>query len=94
MSVDGPTLRRRDFLVGAALAGLAGALPPAAGTVDEPPRVRRRVPLGKTELEISDVSFGSSRLRDDEDLVRHVFDRGINCFAVNRMAEEGHRLLA
>jgi hypothetical protein len=91
MSVDDPTLRRRDFLVGA---GLAGALSPAAGAVDEPPRVRRRVPLGKTGLEISDVSFGSSRLRDDEDPVRHVFDRGINYFAVDRMAEEGHRLLA
>jgi aryl-alcohol dehydrogenase-like predicted oxidoreductase len=26
------------------------------------------------------VSFGSSRLRDDEDLVRHAFDRGINYF--------------
>jgi predicted aldo/keto reductase-like oxidoreductase len=76
-----PALGRRDFLVGAALAGLAGALPRAADAdPDDPPRVRRKVPLGKTGLEISDVSFGSSRLRDEEDLVRHAFDRGINYF--------------
>jgi predicted aldo/keto reductase-like oxidoreductase len=81
MSTDDPTLRRREFLVGAALAGLTGALPRAsADAADDPPRVRRRVPLGRTGLEISDVSFGSSRLRDDEALVRHAFDRGINYF--------------
>ncbi len=36
--------------------------------------------LGKTGMKISDVSFGASRLRGDEDLVRHAFDRGINYF--------------
>ncbi len=37
--------------------------------------------LGRTELEISDISFGSSRLRHGEEyLVRHALDRGINYF--------------
>ncbi len=31
-------------------------------------------------MKISDVSFGGSRLRGDEGLVRHAFDRGINYF--------------
>ena len=43
------------------------------------PRVRRYVPLGRTGLEISDISLGSGSLRDP-DLVRHAFDRGINYF--------------
>jgi predicted aldo/keto reductase-like oxidoreductase len=36
--------------------------------------------LGKTGMKISDVSFGGSRLRGDEDLVRHAYDCGINYF--------------
>ena len=31
-------------------------------------------------MKISDISFGASRLRSDEDLVRHAFERGINYF--------------
>src|SRR5262245_33060036 len=31
-------------------------------------------------MKISDVSFGGSRLRGDEDLVQHALDRGINYF--------------
>ena len=34
--------------------------------------------LGRTGLEVSDISFGSSRLRTgSEDLVRHALDRGV-----------------
>jgi hypothetical protein len=55
-------LDRRAFLrIGAtALLGLAVAGP--AEAEPEPPRVRRRVPLGRTGLELPDVGFGGSRL--------------------------------
>src|SRR5690606_22135349 len=37
--------------------------------------------LGRTGLNISDISFGSSRLREgEEDLVRYALERGINYF--------------
>ena len=37
--------------------------------------------LGRTGLEISDISFGSSRLRQGEErLVRHALDAGVNYF--------------
>jgi predicted aldo/keto reductase-like oxidoreductase len=72
-------LDRREFLrMGtAALLGLAAG--PAAAE-PEPPRVRRRVPLGRTGLELPDVGFGSSRLAGDDDLVRHALGRGITYF--------------
>ncbi len=41
--------------------------------------VRRYVPLGNTGLNISDISFGSSRSADPE-LVRHALARGITYF--------------
>ena len=44
-------------------------------------RVRRYVTLGRTGLSISDISFGSSRLRTgQEHLVHHALDLGINYF--------------
>jgi predicted aldo/keto reductase-like oxidoreductase len=71
---------RRTFLRGTAATGVALSwLPLAAGAAD-PPRVRRRVTLGRTGLEVPDIGFGSSRLRDDETLVRHALDRGIDYF--------------
>ena len=57
---------------------LAGS--PRGGSAAEPPRVRRRVTLGRTGLAIPDIGFGSSRLAGDEALVRHALDRGINYF--------------
>jgi len=39
--------------------------------------VRRRVKLGRTGLEISDISIGTSRTQDPE-LIRYALDRGIN----------------
>ena len=77
-----PAIGRRDVLrLGAAsgvipLASIAvGQEAPAAGEVG------RYVRLGRTELEISDISFGSSRLRrGDEHLIHHALDRGINYF--------------
>src|SRR5438094_10511616 len=78
-----PGVTRRRFLAcgAASLAGL-GLAPLARAAVPDPetPRVRSFRELGRTGMKISDVSFGASRLRDDEDLVRHAFDRGINYF--------------
>ncbi|MDX1649826.1 MAG: aldo/keto reductase, partial [Myxococcota bacterium] len=74
---------RRAALGGAAVAGaplLAGAAGKESAPSSDPPRVRRRVRLGRTGLEIPDVSFGSSRLRGDEGLVRHALARGITYF--------------
>ncbi len=78
-------LDRRDFLHllprGAAALAL-GALPlaPAAAAEQPESRVRSYRELGRTGLRISDISFGSSRLRDDESLVRDALERGINYF--------------
>jgi predicted aldo/keto reductase-like oxidoreductase len=74
-------LDRRGFLLGG-IAGAAGLL--AAGAIDAPaaepePRVRRYVPLGKTGMKISDISFGSSRMSDPK-VVRHAYERGVNYF--------------
>ncbi len=69
---------RRDFLrigTGAAI-GLAG-LKAAANAAE--PSIRRYVRLGRTDLRISDISFGSSSSSDPV-LVRHALARGINYF--------------
>ena len=71
--------RRRFLGVGAGLtAGLAG-LGPGAGAASESPRIRSYVTLGRTDLKVSDISFGSSRSADPE-LVRHAVDRGVTYF--------------
>lgn len=73
---------RRDVLKlgalgGAAISGLHTAQ--AAGAADA--RIQRYVKLGRTGLEIADITFGSSRLRTgEEDLVLYALDRGINYF--------------
>ncbi len=73
---------RRDFIRNSAFAGLgAGLLPFARAAESAQNRVRRYVPLGTTDIKMSDISFGSSRLgSDEEDLVRHALDLGINYF--------------
>jgi aryl-alcohol dehydrogenase-like predicted oxidoreductase len=73
-------LDRRSFLRGSAATGVSLSLLPLAGVAAEPPRVRRRVTLGRTGLEVPDIGFGSSRLSGDEALVRHALDRGIDYF--------------
>ncbi|MDX1650727.1 MAG: aldo/keto reductase [Myxococcota bacterium] len=80
-----PPYDRREFLRRAALgsAAVAGAPLLAGADASGPPgspRVRRRVRLGRTGLEVPDVSFGSSRLRGDEGLVHHALARGITYF--------------
>lgn len=69
---------RRDFLrwgLGSALASVAIGNVCAAAA----PRIRRYVRLGKTELKVSDISFGSASSSDPA-LVRHAFERGVNYF--------------
>lgn len=60
---------------------MVGVLPTSARSAPNTGVVQAYNRLGRTELEISDVSFGSSRLRTGEEhLVKHALDRGINYF--------------
>ena len=77
-------LPRRDFIRKSAFAGLGAGLLPLARAMDSDAaqnRVRRYVTLGKTDIKMSDISFGGSRLgAGEEDLVLHALDSGINYF--------------
>jgi uncharacterized protein len=71
---------RRRFLqltAGAAV-GLAAA-DALAQSKAKAPAIQRYVRLGRTELKVSDISFGSAS-SSDADLVRYAFDRGVNYF--------------
>lgn len=72
---------RRHFLrlgAGAAV-GLAAVHGRAHAQTAPPGRIQRYVRLGRTELKVSDISFGSAS-SSDAALVRHAFDRGVNYF--------------
>lgn len=77
-------LNRRKILQYGTVAGLAGNLLGSGKGVNgsepnEASEVQSYKRLGRTELEISDISFGSSQLRSgQEDIVRHAMDLGIN----------------
>jgi predicted aldo/keto reductase-like oxidoreductase len=72
---------RRQFLRSGALAGLSvGLLPWSASAAAETPGIQRQVRLGRTDLRVSDIGFGSSRLKGDEALVHHALERGITYF--------------
>ena len=77
-------LDRRELIRRGLALGLAPALLPLAGgraaAAAEPAQVRRRVPLGKTGLELPDIGFGSSSLSGDDALVAHALARGITYF--------------
>ncbi len=83
---DGAGVNRREALKATGLglgAGLAGSSALAATNVaaSDDNRIRAYGTLGRTGISISDISFGSSRLRTgSEDLVRHALDRGVNYF--------------
>ncbi len=78
---------RREFIKTGTLAGvglglglnaLGGA---AAVSVPDKPQIRRYSMLGRTGMQISDISFGADRLStEQEDLVQHAYDLGINYF--------------
>jgi predicted aldo/keto reductase-like oxidoreductase len=75
-------LTRRRFLIGstAATFGLGVFdLGLRASAASPPAQIRRFRRLGKTGLEVSDISFGSSRTTDP-DLVRYALERGVNYF--------------
>src|SRR5215831_15664908 len=78
-------LGRRAFLRRGVLASLGVGLLPMTGGAQPLPGARaevcRYVPLGHTGIRMSDIAFGSSRLRGGEEaLVQHACDRGINYF--------------
>ena len=74
-------LARRDMLRFGAVAGLAPLASAQQGSPAVTGEVRRYSRLGRTGLEISDISFGSARLRrGGERLVHHALDKGINYF--------------
>lgn len=78
---DPPGIRRREFLQGgvAATLGAAGLPFPSRAKDVSSPGVSSYRRLGRTGLEISDISFGSSRTTDPR-LIEHALDRGINYF--------------
>ena len=76
----GSGIRRREFLRDGVAATLgAAALPLSARAADPSPVARGFRRLGRTGLEVSDISFGSSRSGDPR-LVEHALERGINYF--------------
>jgi len=77
-----PDLARRRFLICSTAATLGlGVLDLGrhAWAAPSPPQIRRFRRLGRTGLEVSDISFGSSRTTDP-DLVRYALERGVNYF--------------
>ncbi|MGH8676808.1 MAG: aldo/keto reductase, partial [Burkholderiales bacterium] len=71
---------RRDFLrMSAGLAFGAAGVEAAARSDASDGGIRRYVRLGRTEMKISDISFGSSSSSDSE-LVQHALARGVNYF--------------
>jgi predicted aldo/keto reductase-like oxidoreductase len=86
-----PDLARRRFLISGTVATLGlGVLDLGrhAWAASSPPQIRRFPRLGRTGLEISDISFGSSRTTDP-DLVRHALERGVNYFDTAEGYQDG-----
>ena len=80
------SVERRTFLQQAALGGVAlgaAGLPAAAPETlhaATASAVKRHKRLGTTDIRMSDISFGGSRLRGDVNLVHYALDKGINYF--------------
>jgi len=82
--------RRRFLIQGSAVTlglGISGLTTPGWAAPSNP-RIRSYRTLGRTGLEISDVSFGSSR-GGDPDLPRYAFERGINYFDSAETYQDG-----
>jgi len=81
---------RRSFLRLGAVTGLASGLSVGTGSAlgsdtgaeeSSQPGVQKYVRLGRTDMKVADISFGSFPLRHgDEGLVHYALDRGINYF--------------
>lgn len=83
MSTSPTQPNRRQVLKWGTAAGLTGTFLGQTSVAEtEPqkaPEVQKYNRLGRTDFEISDISFGSSGIRrGQEDVVRHAIDRGIN----------------
>lgn len=91
----GESLRRGTALgAGLALPGLepklfAAASSVAASRAAGTPGIRKRTTLGKTGVEIPDISFGTFSLEQDEQLVLHALERGITHFDTAESYTEG-----
>ena len=70
---------RRDFLLLGAGALVGATTTAQAQRAQDKPRIKRYVPLGRTQLKVSDISFGSASTSDAA-LVRYAFERGVNFF--------------
>ncbi len=68
-------------------AGAADSALPAGG--GSSPVIRRRSTLGRTGIEIPDISFGTFSLEHDEQLVLHALERGITHFDTAEGYTEG-----
>ena len=84
---DAVGIERRTFLQQVALGGAAlgaasslGAASPGVLEAAPAAAVKQHSQLGSTDIRMSDISFGGSRLRGDADLVRYALDQGINYF--------------
>ncbi|MFT7688399.1 MAG: putative aldo/keto reductase-like oxidoreductase [Candidatus Azotimanducaceae bacterium] len=74
-------INRRKFLQLGATTTLAGASLANASVSSTNPSSLKYVRLGRTELKISDISFGSSQLKTgQEGLVEHALNQGVNYF--------------
>ena len=90
----GTDLTRRAFLRASGAVGTAvatGAARAGAASANEAPSIRNRVQLGRTGIEIPDISFGSFSLEADADeaLVHHALDRGVTHFDAAEGYTEG-----
>jgi predicted aldo/keto reductase-like oxidoreductase len=85
---------RRQFIKTGTLAGLGLGLGALGGSADaavsDKPRIRRYSRLGRTDMQISDISFGADRLSTgQEELVQHGCDQGINYFDTAETYRDG-----
>jgi len=67
------------LLVLGALSGVLMAQEATTPAGDDGPRVRHYNPLGRTGLQVSDISFGGGNVTDPA-LIEYALDRGINYF--------------
>jgi len=80
------SLKRRSFLKFGAATGLVSgtslsSLAQQASSSPDVQGVKNYVTLGRTGMKISDISFGSSRIRQgQEHLVEHAYHQGVNYF--------------
>src|SRR5262245_21752970 len=86
-------MSRRKFLELGALGSVLTGTPAwsTAAKTQQNSQIARHRRLGRTGIEMSDISFGASRLRaGEEDLVLYALDRGVNYFDTAESYPGGH----